>query len=632
MPFNGLAGFIELLKRENELLEINEFADPVLEIPEITDRFSKSQDGGKALLFTNTGSKFPVLTNAMGSSRRMALALGFSSLSDISNYISSSFTNISVPRKSIKEKLSLLPELYRFSTYFPTRTRSNPPCQQVVFKNPDLGLLPVLKTWPFDGGRFITLPVVITCHPETGNRNAGMYRMQVLDSRTTGMHWHRHKTGANHYNAWKKTGRKMPVAVVLGGDPAYTYAATAPLPEGVDEFLFAGFLRRSSVQFTPCKTQDLEVPSDADIVIEGFVDPDEDLRMEGPFGDHTGFYSLQDLYPAFHVTAITCREDAVYPATLVGIPPQEDAWIAGATERIFHFPIQMSIVPEMKDMYIPAYGVAHNLTLVSVRKSYPGQARKVMNSLWGAGQMMFNKVMVVADDSTDIRSEKSLLQKLKNIRIPEDLVFSEGPLDVLDHSAPVTGYGSKLGIDLTEKSDEENGRSLFFKPEPLENIDESLPDRLIAGKTKLEPEGGLKILVLNISKTFNEAFSQLEKIITSNREFREYDVLLICDEGVDPEKPHIFLWYFLNNLEPARDIRFFLRPDRKILTLVNGRAKVPGKDDFNREWPEVVCMSEDIMERVDGKWQKYGFQVFLESPSRFYKSLVKGNTATAYKK
>ncbi len=631
MPFNGFTEFIELLKKKGELIEVNEYVDPVLEIAEITDRFSKSRDGGKALLFHNTGTDFPVLTNAMGSAARMALSLGFNSLSDISHYISSSVNQISSPKRSFKEKLSLLPDLYRFSSYFPSKARSNPPCQQVVFRKPDLGILPVLKTWPHDGGRFITLPIVITHHPENGNRNAGMYRMQVFDSQTTGMHWHRHKTGANHYSAWKKTGEKMPVAVILGGDPVYTYAATAPLPEDIDEFIFAGFLRRASVPFTQCLTQDIEVPSDADIVIEGYVDPHEDLKMEGPFGDHTGFYSLEDLYPVFHVTAITCRKNAVFPATLVGIPPQEDAWIAGATERIFQFPLKKSIVPEMKDMYIPAYGVAHNLTLISIKKTYPGQARKVMNSLWGAGQMMFNKILVVADESTDIRSEESLFRILGDLKVPEDLVFSEGPLDVLDHSAPVTGYGSKLGIDLSGKMEGETNRPPFFKPESLEETDESLPDDLIYRETNLKHEGELSILVLNISDQYRNAFSELEKLITASRNYRKYDVILVCDEGVDPQKPHIFLWYFLNNLDPARDFRFFQKPDKKILTLVNGRAKLPGKDDFHREWPEVVSMSTEIMNRVDGKWGSYGFQDFLESPSRYYSNLVKGNNATAFK-
>ena len=316
--------------------------------------------------------------------------------------------------------------------------------------DPDMSKLPVLTCWPADGGPFVTLPAVHTVDPETGAPNVGMYRMQVFEKNLTGMHWHRHKTGANHYEKYKKAGKKMPVAVALGGDPVYTYAATAPMPENVDEYLLAGFLRKKSVKLVKCLTNDLYVPEDADFIIEGFVDPAEDFIWEGPFGDHTGFYSLADWYPRFHVTCITHKKDAVYPATIVGVPPQEDAYIGLATERIFLSPIRMAMVPELKDMTLPVAGVAHNFTVVKIEKNYPGQAVKVMHSLWGAGQMMFNKVLVVVDEEVDIHNHESIFKVFAERFQPDhSLQFSKGPLDVLDHSSSKFAFGSKLGIDLT---------------------------------------------------------------------------------------------------------------------------------------------------------------------------------------
>jgi 4-hydroxy-3-polyprenylbenzoate decarboxylase len=370
MAFASLSHFIRLLEDKDELIIVEEFVDPVLEISEITDRFSKTDGGGKALLFMNNGTDFPVLTNSMGSLKRLALAHGVSSIADISNRLEDLFNDFREPRSNLFEKIALLPKLAAVSGFFPSLQKGRSPAQEEIILDPDLNILPVLKTWPHDGGRFFTLPMVITTDPETGERNVGMYRMQVFDRQTTGMHWHRHKTGADHYEKYKKAGRKMPVAVALGGDPVFTYSATAPLPPNVDEFLFAGLLREKKVSLTKAVTQDILVPAEADIILEGYVDPEEDKVLEGPFGDHTGFYSLEDYYPKFHITAITHRKNAIYPATLVGIPPQEDAWIAKATERIFMMPIRKAIAPELTDMNIPDFGVAHNLALVKIKKTY----------------------------------------------------------------------------------------------------------------------------------------------------------------------------------------------------------------------------------------------------------------------
>ena len=354
----SLSDYISLLEREGELVRIAAPVSPVEEIAEITDRVSKMPGGGKALLFENTGTDFPVLTNMFGSARRMALALGVGSLGEFSERVDGLLRQAMAPRPSFADKLRALPLLAGMSRWFPRTVSGRGECQQVVQTGAEASLaaLPILKCWPADGGRFVTLPMVNTVDPQTGVRNVGMYRMQVFDDHTTGMHWHIHKTGARHYDAWKRSGRRMPVSVALGGDPAYTYAATAPMPDNMDEYLLAGFLRRRPVKLVKCVTNDIYVPADCDFVIEGYVDPAEEKAVEGPFGDHTGFYSLEDRYPLFHVTALTRRRDAVYPATVVGIPPQEDACIAQATERIFLAPIRMALQPEIRDMTMPEAG------------------------------------------------------------------------------------------------------------------------------------------------------------------------------------------------------------------------------------------------------------------------------------
>ena len=358
MPYSGLAHFIEELDRGGVLARVKEFVDPVLEIAEITDRVCKQTDGGKAILFENTGTNFPVLTNAFGSDQRLSLALGGKDPDTTSAGIETLFKLFVSPRKSILERLRLIPHLRNLTLWMPKAHNGKGECQEIIHLSPDLSILPILKTWPHDGGRFITLPMVITRDPNTGIRNVGMYRMQMLDRTSTGMHWHIHKTGARHFQEYRKLGGRMPIAVALGGDPAYTYASTAPLPENVDEFILAGFLRNKRVKLVRCITNDIEVPCDADIIIEGYVDPSEELIWEGPFGDHTGFYSLPDWYPKFHVTCITHRRNAIYPATVVGIPPMEDTYIAKASERIFLSPIKLAVVPEVNDMHLPKEGVA----------------------------------------------------------------------------------------------------------------------------------------------------------------------------------------------------------------------------------------------------------------------------------
>jgi 4-hydroxy-3-polyprenylbenzoate decarboxylase len=450
MALNNLRDFIRALESAGELKRIREPVSCELEITEITDRVCKRH--GPALLFENVvGHTVPVAMNLFGSPRRMCLALGVESLEDIGRDILS-FLEAEAPTGLI-QKLKMLPKLKRLSDTFPRIVRSGP-CQEVVERDFDLRTLPVLKCWPGDGGPFITLPLVFTKDPETGIRNLGMYRMQVYDARTCGMHWHRHKGGAKHYFLAERKRERLEVAVAIGADPATMYASTAPLPDDVDELIFAGFLRQEPVDIVKCVTIDAEVPAQAEIVLEGYVEPGE-RRIEGPFGDHTGYYSLADHYPVFHVTCVTHRRDPIYPATIVGKPPQEDCYMAKATERIF-LPLIRKQLPEVVDINLPLEGVFHNLVFVSIDKRYPGQAKKVMHAVWGLGQMMFSKMIFVFDREVDVQNVGEVLWRLGNNVDPgRDIVIVEGPVDALDHASPRPLLGTKMGVDCTRKWAEE---------------------------------------------------------------------------------------------------------------------------------------------------------------------------------
>ncbi len=423
--------------------------DPVLEITEITDRVTKAN--GPALLFERPkGSKFPLLINSVGSARRMNMALEVNDLDEVAERIRS-FLNLQSPQ-GLFDKLKMLPKLAELSSFFPKSVKSGA-CKEVIKKD-GFSLLdfPILKCWPQDGGRFITWPMVITKNPETGKRNVGCYRMQVFDERTTGMHWQTQKHGAEHYRSARArlgTG-KLDVAVAIGSDPATALAGILPVPPDLDEFMFSGFLRREPVEMVQCETVDLEVPANSEIVLEGFVDLAE-LRTEGPFGDHTGFYSLEGKYPAFHVTCITHRKDPIYLTTIVGPPPQEDYWMGRAIERVF-LPVMKMQFPEIVDVAMPAEGIFQNLMIVAIRKSYPGHARKIMSAIWSLGQAMFTKVVVVVDHDVDVQNSREVVWKALCAIDPErDIEFVLGPMDTLDHAARMQDYGSKMGIDATRK-------------------------------------------------------------------------------------------------------------------------------------------------------------------------------------
>jgi 4-hydroxy-3-polyprenylbenzoate decarboxylase len=447
MPYTNLSDFVQVLENAGELRRIAHPVKAELEIAEIADRVMKA--GGPALLFENVvGKNIPLLINAFGSMKRMSIALGVNDIEEIAKKISK-LIQIQPPR-TFKDKIQLAGELIKLAG-LPPKIVSDGACHEVVQREPDLNILPVLTCWPGDAGPFITLPMVFSKDPVKGTRNVGLYRMQVFDARTTGMHWHLHKVGARHFQHQKKSAGKMELAVCLGGDPAMIYAATAPLPDQIDEILFAGFVRNKGVELTRGITVDIEVPADTDIVIEGYVDPSEPLRREGPFGDHTGFYSLADEYPVFHVTCITHRKNPIYPTTIVGRPPMEDVYLGKTTERLF-LPLVRVTLPEIADMNLPVHGVFHNLAIVSIKKEYPAHARKVMHALWGLGQMMFTKILIVVDHDVNIQNLSEVTWIVGNHIDPKrDMVFLDGPVDVLDHAAPRLGFGSKVGIDATRK-------------------------------------------------------------------------------------------------------------------------------------------------------------------------------------
>ncbi len=441
---------IKGLEKTGQLKRVQTEVSAELEISEIYDRVVKKS--GPALLFEKVkDSPFPVLINAFGSNERMAFALGEKSLDDLANRFEE-LANLQAP-EGFREKAKLLPKLLELAN-LPPKLVGKAPCQEVVMEKPDLTILPALKCWPLDGGRYLTLPIVLTKSPKTGTRNLGMYRMQIYDQKTSGMHWHPHKGGAQHYREAEQMNKPLPVAIALGGSPALIFSASAPVPEGIDEYLFAGFLQGEAVEVVKGKTVDLEVPAEAEIILEGYVEPKE-RKLEGPFGDHTGFYSLPDQYPVFHLTAITHRKDAIYPATVVGRPPMEDCFMAKASERIF-LVLLRKIFPEIVDLNLPMEGVFHNYAFVSIDKRYPGHADKIMHGLWGLGQMMFTKWIVVFDREVNVQDTSEVLWRMGNNIDPQrDIIFAKGPTDVLDHAAPRSGLGTKIGIDATRKWKEE---------------------------------------------------------------------------------------------------------------------------------------------------------------------------------
>jgi 4-hydroxy-3-polyprenylbenzoate decarboxylase len=647
MSYRNQQHFIERLEKEGELLRIKSFVDPKLEMAEITDRMSKQPGGGKALLFEKTGYAFPVLMNAYGSDKRMCMALGVQHLDDVAKEIENLFKLLSTPKESILDKLKLLPKLNEFGSWMPKVKKGKGECQEIVMNEPDITKLPVITCWPKDGGPFVTLPVIHTKDPTTNTRNVGMYRMQVFGPTLTGMHWHKHKVSAKHFNEYKKLNRRMPVAVALGGDPVYAYSATAPLPENVDEYMLAGFLRKKKVELVKCLTQpEIEVPADADFIIEGYVDPDDEMIWEGPFGDHTGYYSLPDWYPRFHITAITHKKDPVYPATIVGIPPQEDAWLGKATERIFLAPIKMTLIPEIVDMDMPVEGVFHNLVIAKIKKDYAGQGQKVMNAMWGAGQMMFNKILVLVDGDVNIQDYENLAKYVfRNMNPATDIFFSQGPMDVLDHSCSKLGFGGKMCIDGTAKQEEEVDEryqsSIVNGQLSISTLKEKFPEINDINNSLVKKE--IQCLIISVKKHRRGHIKELHEQICTLEELKGVKMVLYVEHTVDANDLPAALWRFCNNLDPKRDsvisrqstVNSSQNTLHSALTTqqytacigFDGTRKTKELDDFNRDWPNIIVADDETIKAVDKKWNDLAIGKFIPSPSLKFKGQMYGKEA-----
>ncbi len=626
MHVRDLRGFIDLLESRGQLVRIGERVSPELEITALADRAVKT--GGPALLFENVeGAELPLAINLFGTRERMAWALGVDSLDDLTERL----------RELLDVKLggglfrmaSNLPKLRELAT-LPPRLVRRAPVQEVVWRadEVDLGRLPILKCWPKDGGRFVTLPLVISKDPESGAVNVGMYRMQVLDQRSTAMHWQRHKTGASHLESARRLGTRLEVAVALGGDPALTYAATAPIPPipGINEYSLTGFLRSQRVELVKGITVDLEVPAHAEIVLEGYVDPEEPWVVEGPFGDHTGFYTLEDDYPRFHVSAITMRQGAVYPATIVGRPPMEDAYLIEASERIFLVPAQL-ILPEIVDYHMPSAGIAHNLVNVRIEKGYPGQAYKVANGLLGLGQMMFAKVVLVSDGDTPPQDHLGFWRTVLAHALPgRDEQFAKGPIDVLDHASRSWSYGSKLVIDGTVKHREEGGvvdgvasphrsgataaeeRSQAPKPKPWVPNEDVAADELPAHaevRDQHQLAGGFWFLTTRKSRV--DQGRHIGEWAAQQPAAKGVRLIAVLDHQTDPRDFEEVMWTLLNNIDPERDVFIVDQASPAgSVWVMDGTPKL-ADEGFTRRWPDKITMPAEVTERMRPVAEAHGF-------------------------
>ena len=610
MNYPSLKEFIDRLELEGELLRIIQPVSPILEIAEITDRISKQPGdrasnkagGGKALLFENVeGSSMPVLINAFGSTKRMNLALGVHDIEDIAKRIES-YIKIPPPT-TLLEKAKLLPMLLQAAQFPPKLLRTtHPPCQEVIHLNDDidLGTIPILQCWPQDAGRFITFPIVINRSVDKKIRNVGLYRMQVYDKKTTAMHWHIHKDGAHFFHEYRKQNKVMEVAVALGADPASCYSASAPLPYGIDEFLLAGFIRKASVPLVKCKTVDLEVPANAEIILEGYIDPSE-MRLEGPFGDHTGYYSQDGDYPIFHLTAITHRKNPVYLTTIVGKPPQEDFYLGRATERIF-LPLLRTQLPEIVDMDMPVEGIFHNCVIVSLDKHYPMQSRRLMNAFWGLGQMSFVKTIITVDTEVNVHDYEEVAKLLLNkVDFATDLFFSEGVLDVLNHASDQRLHGSKLGIDLTQKIEGEPG---YKKEAPVSANSSELPSaekvtlvfREVQNCKVLELQAKRSVLLVALNKTGPHQGKQFIQSFLDHPEFFAINIIIVLEGHVEIENISTVMWKFFNNLDPKRD--FYFHAERLGIDVTQKFHE----EGYQQNWPDEIEMTAEIKTQVDKKW------------------------------
>jgi len=595
--YPDLHRFVAFLEEKGELIRVSEPVSSELEITVLADAAVKH--GGPALLFEKVVDRdFPVVIGLYGTRQRTAWALGVDDLGDLAERVRE-LLNVRLSG-GLVGLASNLPKLRDLASLRPRRVR-RAPVQEVVWQGDevDLSRLPVLTCWPGDGGPFMTLPLVISRDPLRGDVNIGMYRMQVYDRATTGMHWQRHKTGARHLESAREAGGRLEVAVALGGDPALTYAATAPLPPlpGVNEYSLTGWLRGRGVELVRGVSVDLEVPAQAEFVLEGYVDPDEPWRSEGPFGDHTGFYTLEDLYPTFHVTTVTMRPRPLYPATIVGRPPMEDAYLVEASERLFLPPAQM-ILPELRDYHMPPAGVAHNLVTVVIDKSYPGQAYKVANGLLGLGQMMFAKVLLVSDDpSVAANDHFGFWRHVLAHALPgRDEQFSKGPIDVLDHASRAWSYGSKLVLDGTSKMGEEGGEKAWTAGPPRDAA--QLPHH---GEVRDQHQPGGGFWFLTTRKERPDQGRHLGEWAARQAAARGVRWIAVLDDGTDPRDFDECMWTILNNIDPERDVQVVDDAAGGPTWVVDGTPKL-AEEGFVRPWPEKIVMDPDVEEEVERRF------------------------------
>ncbi len=595
--FTSLRSFLDFCQQRGELAVIDRSVDRHLEVAEIADRVMHQSGGGKALLFTNVqGSRFPVAVNILGSERRMAWALGSESLREAEQRVARLAEM--EPPKSLGEGWDLALRLAELRHVFP-KTVAHGPVQAVVQPSVDLGEIPVLTTWPHDAGPFLTFPMVFSRSPD-GKANCGMYRMQVFDRTTTGMHWQRQKDGRRHLD---EAQRKIPVAVALGGPPVLTWAATAPLPPDVFEMLLAGFLQRRRVPMVECKEHSLRVPAEADFILEGWVDP-EDLRLEGPFGDHTGYYSQEGMYPAFHVTRVTHRQDAIYPATVVGLPPKEDNWMGLATERLF-LPLLRRVHGEIRDLRLPPEGVFHNLVIAGVRKRFPGHAHKTFHAIWGTGQMMFTKMCLAVDHQVDLCDNRAILEALgKNWHAARDTALSQGPADTLDHAGR-SDFGGKIGIDATSRLPEEDSLPRASPDDPSSWSFDKSGHALVVHSSLPEGTDG-RILLVQIAK--NAAGQGMAFLKSLKRQELSSRILAVAvfDDAAALESGAMALVVGGANLDPSRDV-VVLDSSRPGKSLGFDCTKKRPDEGYDRgTWPELIDQDPAIVERVDGFWKELG--------------------------
>jgi 4-hydroxy-3-polyprenylbenzoate decarboxylase len=606
MAYKRLTEFIDKLEQAGELVRIKTPVNAELEITEITDRISKLPDNrNKALLFENVeGSSFPLVINLYGNPRRMAWAMDVEDLEEL-NHRLAKLIDLKLP-KGIGPMMNRCMEVFdalRRIGLGPSKTKNAPVQEVVITDKPDVNIFPILKCWPHDGGKYITLTSVITRDPGTGTRNVGMYRVQVYDGQTLGLHWQRHKGGKEHQEAGKaRNQQKIPVAIVLGGDPAAMWCGSAPLPPGIDEFLLANWLRGKPTPFVKCVSQDLEVPANAEIVIEGWFDPNEH-RMEGPFGDHTGFYTPPDLFPVMHVTAITHRKDAIYPSTIVGKPPMEDLWMGKATERLF-LPLMKLFMGEIVDYAMPAEGVFHNLVIVSIKKRFPGHAQKIMYGLWGLGLMMLTKAFVIVDAEVNVHDTAAVAREvLANVNWRRDVTVVDGAVDQLDHSAIEDSYGGKVGIDATRSTKPE-----FMKPYPAPAPVPAAKLTALVGAKWCETN---QTLIVALDKTHLKPKEAMHKIWAICPDYN----LIILDEFVDVNNLSDVAWRALGNTDWRRDLEFsigtadhYASSDLPRSFIGLDATSKTAEDGHPRGWPEEIFMSADIIKKVDERWSAYGLQ------------------------